>query len=111
MVLPAPLWPTSPIISPGLNFEIYILQNGPAAVVETHVAEFHLAAQPAGMHGMRGFGHAGHAVEDGKNPLRAGCRPLHGRDHAAHRIHAQVKSADGGDKHNPQFANIDFRLE
>ena len=62
--------------------------------MEGHVAELDLAPQPPGLHGPDGLGHAGHAVEDGEDPLRAGPRPLHGRHHAAHRIHAAVEAAD-----------------
>ena len=46
------------------------------------------------MHGPHRLGHAGHAVENGENPLGAGPRPLHGRHHAAHRIHPAVEAAD-----------------
>ena len=57
------------------------------------------------MHGMRRFGHAGRPVQNGKYPLSAGGRSLHGRHHAAHGIHAGVKAAYGSDKHD-QFADI-----
>ena len=77
----------------GGDVQVDRLQHGPAAVVEAHAAELDLPAEPAGMDRVDGLGDAGHAVEDGENPLGAGAGPLHGRHHAAHRVHAAVEAA------------------
>ena len=95
----------------GPNVQVHVFEHGPGAVVEAHAAELDFAPQPLGMHGAGRLGHARHAVEDGENPLGAGPRPLHGRHHAAHRIHAAVEAADVSRRRADQHADGDVVLK
>ena len=75
------------------------------AVAEADVAELDLALQGDGVDGMERLGDGGLAVEDAKDALRGGGRPLHGRDDAAHRFQPPVKPPGQIDEH-PQVADV-----
>ena len=77
------------------------MNNFARAVFEAHAAQFNFALNATGMHRLDWFRHAGHAIENFENPLRAGRRALGAVDNANHRFHPAVETANqahGGDQ-------------
>ena len=94
MLLPEPLGPTSPIISPGCDRQVDILDHLAIAVAEADAAQLDFAADAAGVHGMRRLGHAGHPIQNLEDALRAGRGSLRHREHPAHRLQPGVEPHD-----------------
>ncbi len=94
MLLPAPLGPTRPIISPGRIVRLMSSRIVAVAVAEADAPELDRPFEPPGVDRPDRLGDARGTVEDLEEPLGARRRPLSRLDHPAHRLEPDVKPAD-----------------
>ena len=73
---PPRVGPTTPIISPGADRQVDVVEDRPVAVPEADPAELDLAVEPARMDGADRLGDARDPVEDLEEAMRARGRAL-----------------------------------
>ena len=107
VLLPAPLCPTRPIISPGSIVRSSPCNTSRVPYLKRTSAQLDVSFDAAEVNRLDRLGDAGRAVENLEDAMGAGGGALHRGDHAAHRVDPGIEPADVGDEHR-QRAELDF---